>query len=84
MQEPTPREYGLNRTRGRLADFIGYLRGVGCRSGVWRVFRRLGIRYRRGWAHLLSPDPLAQTKLAWLAALQEWLRTHPEQEVLRG
>lgn len=82
LQHHTPREYGLGRTRWRLSDFIGYVPGVGGRSGVWRVFRRLGIRYRRGWAHLVSPDPLAQVKLEWLAAVQERVRTHPEQAVL--
>jgi DDE superfamily endonuclease len=82
LQQQTPREYGLGRTRWSLADFIGSVPGVGCRSGVWRVFRRLGIRYRRGWAHLVSPDPLTQTKLEWLAAIQERVGMYPEQAVL--
>jgi hypothetical protein len=82
LQEHTPRDYGGQHTRWRLADFIGFLPGVGCRSAVWRVFRRLGIRYRRGWAHLVSPDPLAAVKLQWLAAIQARVQAHPEQAVL--
>jgi hypothetical protein len=82
LQQHTPREYGLGRTRWHVADFIGYVPGVGCRSAVWRVFRRMGICYRRGWAHLVSPDPLAQVKLEWLAAIQERVRLHPDQAVL--
>lgn len=80
--QETPRDHGLERSRWRLADFIGFLPGVGCRSAVWRVFQRLGLRYRRGWGHLVSPDPWAETKLAWIAALQQRAQQHPDQVVV--
>lgn len=78
----SPREYGLSHSRWRLSDFIGYLPGVGCRSAVWRVLRRLGFRYRRGWTHQVSPDEWAQTKLEWIAAVQTRARQSPEQIVV--
>jgi DDE superfamily endonuclease len=84
LQQHTPRAYGFGRSRWHLSNFIGYGPGVGCRSGVWRVFQRPGIRYRRGWGHLVSPDPLAQVKLQWLEAIQARVRMHPEQAVLLG
>jgi hypothetical protein len=40
------------------------------------------VRYRQGWAHLVSPDPLAQLKLDWLAAIQQRVRQHPDLAVL--
>ena len=78
----SPREHGLSHSRWRLQDFIGYLPGVGCRSAVWRVLQRLGFRYRRGWSHQVSPDPWAQEKLAWIAAVQARAQQSPEQIVV--
>src|SRR6266508_4529114 len=80
--ETSPRDHGLEHSRWRLADLIGYLPGVGCRSAVWRVLRRLGFRYRRGWSHQISPDAWAQEKLKWIAAVQERARQHPQQVVV--
>jgi hypothetical protein len=78
----SPRAHGLSHSRWRLRDFIGYLPGVGCRSAVWRVLRRLGFRYRRGWSHQVSPDEWAQAKLQWIAAVQTRARQSPEQIVV--
>jgi DDE superfamily endonuclease len=80
--EKSPREYDLNHSRWRLVDFIGYLPGVGCRSAVWRVLHRLGFRYRRGWSHQVSPDPWAQEKLQWIAAVQARACQSPQDMVV--
>jgi len=76
-----PGESGVAHTRWRLADLCGRMISVGAqvfsRSGVRQVLARLGIRYRRGWAYLVSPDPLAQDKLRWIAAIQQRQQAHP-------
>ena len=78
-----PRDHGVERTRWRLQDLIGRVpitaQSV---SGLWTALRRLDIRYRAGWAHLLSPDPLAQDKLAWLEAVLQRARAQPERVVV--
>lgn len=82
LLETSPQEHGLKHSRWRLCDFIGYLPGVGCRSAVWRVLQRLGIRYRRGWSHQVSPDPWAQAKLQWIEAVLRRAQHAPEQVVV--
>jgi hypothetical protein len=78
-----PQQYGLQRSRWRLADLLGLLPlAVTSRSGLWQALRRLGIRYRQGWAYLVSPDPWAADKLAWIAALQQRALAQPERVVL--
>lgn len=81
-----PRESGVAHTRWRLADLCGRMISVGAqvfsRSGVRQVLARLGIRYRRGWAYLVSPDPLAQEKLGWIAAIQQRQQAHPTEVVV--
>lgn len=79
----SPEEVGLKRTRWRLTDLLGRLPlAVSSRSGVWHALRRLGIRYRQGWAYLVSPDPLAQAKLGWIDRIQQRAQAHPEQVVV--
>jgi hypothetical protein len=56
---------------------IGVGAQVFSRSGVHQVLGRLGIRYRRGWEYLVSPDPLAQEKLRWIEAIQQRQRDNP-------
>src|SRR5689334_263036 len=78
-----PREWGVERTRWRLADrcrrMIGVEAKVFGRSGLRQVLRRLGIRYRRGWAYLVSPDPLASLKLEVIDAILQRAHQAPGQ-----
>lgn len=46
--------------------------------------QRLGIRYRQGWAYLVSPDPLAPAKLRWIDLIQQRAQAHPERGVRLG
>jgi hypothetical protein len=82
----SPRQYGVERTRWRLADLCGRRIGVGVkvfsRSGVRQVLARLGIRYRRGWQYLVSPDPLTAQKLLWSEAIQQRQRQQPSEVVV--
>ena len=77
---------GVERTRWRLADLCGQMIGVGAqvfsRSGVRQVLERLDIHYRRGWAYLVSPDPLRQDKLRWIEAIAQRQHEHPESVVV--
>jgi DDE superfamily endonuclease len=65
----SPRTLGLPRARWTLRLLAGvllWLSGLSD-SGVHRLLRRLELRYRRGQAHLHSPDPDYQAKLAAVA-----------------
>lgn len=78
-----PEQYGLPRSRWRLDDLLGRLPvAVTSRSGLWYVLQRLGLRYRQGWAYLVSPDPLAEAKLAWIALIQQRAVVHGERVVV--
>ena len=50
-------------------------------AGLWQVLHRLGLHYRQGWEHILSPDPLAELKLAWLEAALTRARLYPQRVV---
>jgi len=82
LQKTTPYDHGIAETRWRLAHFVGYIPGAGCRSTVWRIFQRLGFRYRWGWEHQISPDPWVDEKLAWMAAVQQRVQADPQQRVM--
>ena len=51
-------------------------------SGVWRVLRRLGGRYKRGRQYLHSPDPAYPAKLARLRCTLGLARWNPERYVV--
>lgn len=70
----------MPRSRWRLVDLLAccpWLRLTTPRS-LGRLLARLGIRYKRGRAHIHSPDPDYGAKLAVLAALQLRARVVPE------
>lgn len=79
-----PRRFGLDRSRWRLADLghvVPWLQGL-ARGSVWRLLRRLGVRYKRGRLYLHSPDPAYDAKLAAVTAAQVLARANPEAVVL--
>jgi hypothetical protein len=79
-----PRHFGLARSRWRLTDLGAVIPWLaGRRPGsVWRILRRLAIRYKRGRLYLHSPDPAYDTKLAAITAAQLLAHAHPEAVVL--
>jgi hypothetical protein len=50
--------------------------------GICKLLRRLGVTYKRGRAHLHSPDLLYNKKMAYIRSLHELNRTDPERYVL--
>jgi hypothetical protein len=80
----SPRLFGLERSRWRLADLgraVPWLRGRPPGS-VHRLLRRLRVRYKRGRRYLHSPDPAYDAKLAAITAAQAFVRADPERVVL--
>jgi hypothetical protein len=80
-----PRDLGLEQTRWTLdalrwvtVDWWGLLSEV----GLWKVLQRLGIRYRRGWEYIISPDPLRDLKLAVIEAVEERALVQPQTVVV--
>jgi hypothetical protein len=51
-------------------------------SGIWRLLRRLGIRWKRGRDHVRSPDPHYPAKLAAVETLAAGARAAPRRLVL--
>jgi transposase len=61
-----PRAAGVDRARWTLAALRTAVAWLGrlTDAGASRLLRRLGVRYRRGQAHLHSPDPAYRAKMA--------------------
>jgi transposase InsO family protein len=68
----SPHAFGLGRSRWWLAGISQSLPWLArySLSGVWRLLRRLGLRYKRGRDYVHSPDPAYETKLARLHLLR--------------
>lgn len=80
----SPRLFGLERSRWRLADLgrvLPWLRGRAPASAR-RILGRLGVRHKRGRAYVHSPDPSYDAKLAAVTAAQMLARADPEAVVL--
>lgn len=52
---------------------------VNSQAGLSKVLKRLDIRFRQGWEYLVSPDPLAEVKLAYIDAVLTRGRLYPGQ-----
>lgn len=81
-----PRDFGFDRTRWTLASLIDISvcwLGVLSEAGMWKVLRRLGIHYRRGWEYMVSPDPMAALKLAYIEAVLIRAQAHPDTVVVQ-
>lgn len=80
----TPRLFGLERSRWRLADLgrvVPWLRDRAPGS-IHRLLHRLAIRYKRGRASFHSPDLAYDAKLAAVTAAQLLAHAHPGAVVL--
>lgn len=76
--------FGLERSRGRLADLgrgAPWLRGR-ARGSIHRILARLDVRYKRGRAYFHSPDLRYDAKLAAVTAAPLLAHAHPEAVVL--
>jgi DDE superfamily endonuclease len=80
----TPRLFGLVRSRwwlDGLRQAVDWLRPLSC-SGVWRLLRRLRLRYKRGRRYVHSPDPAYDRKLARIHAALGLARWNPARYVV--
>jgi transposase len=74
-----PHQFGLERSRWRLADLIEqcpFLQ-LGSTAGMHQLLTRLGITYKRGRHYVHSPDPAYQGKLAYLHECRQLSRAEP-------
>jgi hypothetical protein len=79
-----PRLFGLVRSRwwlDGLRQVVAWLRPLSL-AGVWRLLRRLGLRYKRGRQYLHSPDPAYRAKLAQLRCTLGLARWRPARYVV--
>lgn len=60
---------------------VAWLRGLTL-SGIHKILRRLGIRYKRGRRYLHSPDPAYDEKMQLIRSLQELVQAAPDRFVL--
>jgi hypothetical protein len=75
---------GLKRSRwwlGGLQQVVAWL-GPCTKVGVWRILKRLGIKYKRGRQYVHSPDPNYDLKLAYVQAAQTLVETEPARYAL--
>jgi hypothetical protein len=76
----SPYDYGFERSRWTLNSLLPILSAwlkVTSQAGLWGVLHRLDLSYRQGWEHMISPDPLAELKLAVLEAILARAQAHP-------
>jgi transposase len=50
-------------------------------SGIWRLLKRLDLRYKRGRLHLTSPDRRYNEKKAWIEQVKSSAKTNPHKVV---
>lgn len=88
MLGQTPHNLGLRRSRWWLAGIqqaLPWLHHTSL-SGIWRLLRRLGLRYKRGREYIHSPDPDYDRKLGLIRLLHRLVRqqdsTQPARYVL--
>lgn len=75
---------GVDRTRWTLDTILSacdWLR-LSTPSGLHKLMDRLGITYKRGRQHIMSPDPHYLGKIAYIDGLAERVRASYGQEVL--
>jgi transposase len=75
----SPRLSGVERSRWSLAALLAAVLWLGglTVSGAGRLLGRLGVRYRRGQAHLHSPDPGYDAKLRAVALARDEAKADP-------
>jgi hypothetical protein len=80
----SPRLFGLDRSRWRLADLGRVIPWLQDRApgSIHRILDRLDVRYKRGRAYFHSPDLRYEAKVAAITAAQLLAHAHPESVVL--
>ncbi len=84
MVRRSPRLYGLDRSRwwlDGLRQVVVWLRGLSL-AGVYKLLRRLGIRYKRGRRYVHSPDPEYDEKMKVIEAIRQLVAQEPRRFVL--
>lgn len=80
-----PRLFGEARSRWTLAAVqraVAWMDRFRSRSGVWRVLARLGVHWKRGHDHLVSPDPAYTAKLTYLQTIRAVVEHDPDRQLL--
>lgn len=78
-----PQLHGLSRSRWRLADLrqvIPWMQELSL-AGICRLLKRLDVRYKRGRAHVHSPDLQYHSKLAAISAARQLAQQAPQEVV---
>lgn len=84
LVQRSPRLSGQMASRwslARIGQGISWLKALSL-PGVYRILRRLKVRYKRGRAYVHSPDPDYDLKLAYLQAAQQQATQAPQRVVL--
>lgn len=78
-----PQLYGLARSRWRLPDLRQVIPWMAKLSlpGICRILKRLKVSYKRGRAHVHSPDLQYNAKLAAIAQARELAQQAPQEVV---
>jgi transposase len=86
----SPLLYGLQQSRWTLEALQGQVEWLHSTPtgkpmslpGICKLLKRLGVTYKRGQAHLHSPDLLYDKKMAYIHSLHALNSTDPERYVL--
>jgi len=80
----SPEQFGHAQSRWTLAairESIRWMNGLTI-SGVYRILKRLGIRYKRGRLYVHSPDPAYESKRSRIALKCLEVQYQPKRSVL--
>jgi hypothetical protein len=81
----SPRLFAIELTRWTLAALLHICRAwvrVVTLVGLWKLLRRLGLRYKRGRLAVHSPDTSYARKRQGIAAIEAQVRADPQRFVL--
>jgi hypothetical protein len=81
-----PRQLGVERTRWTLDSLLIQCQDwgwkVSSQAGVCQLLHRLGLHWKRGRAHVQSPDPLYQSKRDFIEGLSKFIGQSAGKQVL--
>lgn len=79
-----PRAMGVELSRWTLDAIVSVCDWLKLEtpSGLWKLMNRLGITYKRGRQHIMSPDPDYEAKLAYIEDIADSVRASEGDEVL--
>ena len=80
-----PRLFGEERSRWTLAAIqraVAWMAELQSVAGVWRMLGRLGVHWKLGQDHLVSPDPAYAAKLVYLQEIRAAVLHDPDRQIL--